>query len=56
MNNKLRHIGEQHLRYNTNKWRNKGAFDILMKSVMFYFGAVNGTPRKCVHDISISGY
>ena len=29
MNNKLRHIGEQHLRYNMKKWKNEGAFDIL---------------------------
>ena len=26
---KLRHIVEQHLRYNLNKWKKKGAFDII---------------------------
>ena len=29
MNKKLRHIGEQHLIYNINKWKKKGAFDII---------------------------
>ena len=29
MKNKLCHIGEQRLRYNLNKWKKKGDFDIL---------------------------
>ena len=29
MKNKLRHKGEQHLRYHLKKWKKKGAFDIL---------------------------
>ena len=29
MKEKLRQMCEQHLRYNLNKWKNKGTFDIL---------------------------
>ena len=57
MKYKLRQIGEQHLRYNFNKCKNKGAFDILndvsenvsLVQLMDTLGDLN-------HAISIVGY
>ena len=57
MKNKLRHIGEQHQKYNINKQKNKGSCDILddisenvtLVQLMDTLGNVN-------NDISILGY
>ena len=53
----LRHIGEQHLRYNLKKWKKKGDFDILndisenitLVQLMDTLGNLN-------HPINIVGY
>ena len=47
MKNKLRHKGEQNLRYNLKIWKQNYAFDILNNISDFYFGEVNGITRKC---------
>ena len=57
MKNKLRHKGEQRLRYNLEKWKNNSDFDILndivenvtLVQLMDTLGNVN-------HDTSIVGY
>ena len=57
MMGKLRQIGEQHLRHNLKKWKNKGDSDILngisenftLVQLMYTLGNVN-------HAISIVGY
>ena len=57
MKNKFRHIGEQHLRYNLKKWKNKDNFytlneiseNVTLVHLMETLGNVN-------HAISIVGY
>ena len=57
MKKKLRHNGEQHLRYNLKKWKNKGAFDILNDiSENVTLVQLMDTPGNVNHAIIILGY
>ena len=57
MKYKLRHKGEQYLRYNVNKWKNKYVFDILNDiSENFTSVQLMDTLVYVNHYISIVGY
>ena len=57
MNNKLRHIGEQHLRFNMNKCKNKGAFGMLSDiSEDIALGQLLDTSGNMSPAINILGY
>ena len=57
MRDKLRHIGEQHPRYNMKKWKNKGAFNILnVMSENVTLVQLMHTQGNLNNAISIVGY
>ena len=57
MKKKLRHIGEQHLRYNMREWKKKGVFDILNDiSEKVTLVQLMDTIGDANHAIGILGY
>ena len=57
MKNKMCHKGDHHLRYNLNKWKKKGCFDILNGiSEIFTLVQLTDTIGNVNHAISILSY